>query len=455
MRAYQIKDLADSKLRDATSAQRTATKAVDALNSIIQKNRRSINDNFRQFAQTQLMQNMDHFSPDIQRSLAAAKAEAEQHLQKRTNAQSDLNAVEKKIRNQQSLINDEHQRISALLAADPSWQHLQAECAETSRALAEADELFSSLAREVNDKLPEYKADLVFSYLNNRHFGTAHYAHSGLIERLDRGLARLINFTEQKQQFDLLTVLQNTVEKGDPTILSAHESAHTRFSNYEKSAYNSDTMQSLSIQMDAFEDQRDDLNAELQRLERALAAYDDGSDQHNASALDNALRYLSALSETQLISLAGQTESDSDDEAIHAIIKAKSEIESAERDLPQKENACRVADEAVRRAKSLRELVSGSQFSGSNYRYSDESSVEDFLRGFVLGTISTSQLEDNLRSERRTIPQQQSNYSSPYSSRNNNNDGPFGTSGGFGGSGTFSTTNSIDNGGGFKTTGGF
>lgn len=454
MRAHEIKDLADSKLRDATSAQRTATKAVDALNSIIQKNRRSINDNFRQFAQTQLMQNMDHFSPDIQRSLAAAKAEAEQNLQKRTNAQSDLNAIEKKIRHQQSLINDEHQRISALLAADPSWQHLQAECAETSRALAEADELFSSLAREVSDKLPEYKADPVFGYLNNRNFGSAHYAHSGLIERLDRGLARLINFTEQKQQFDLLIVLQNTVEKGDPAILSAHESAHARFSNYEKSAYSSDTMQSLSIQLDAFEDQRDDLNADLQRLERALAAYEDGSDQHNASALDNALRYLSALSETQLISLAGQTESESDDEAIHAIIKAKAEIESAERELPQKENACRVANEAVRRAKSLCELVSNSQFSGSNYRYSDESSVDDFLRGFVLGNISTSQLEDNLRSERRTIPQQQSNYSSPYSSQNNNN-GPFGTSGGFGGSGSFSTTNSIGNSDGFKTTGGF
>ena len=101
-------------------------------------------------------------------------------------------------------IDKQQQMVAEQLATDERLQELATRAAAARATLERNEQRIREIDSEASAKLPAYESSRLFRYLYDRQFGTAAYASRGLIRRMDRWVADLIDYHRALRSYQFL-----------------------------------------------------------------------------------------------------------------------------------------------------------------------------------------------------------------------------------------------------------
>ncbi len=96
-------------------------------------------------------------------------------------------------------------QVEKHLTAQPDFVELSKHAGMAEVALQRAQDNLDEISQDAARKLPAYDEDRLFTYLNDRQFGTSEYHRRGIIRRMDRFVANLVGYHKAKHDYDYLT----------------------------------------------------------------------------------------------------------------------------------------------------------------------------------------------------------------------------------------------------------
>ncbi|QDT07851.1 hypothetical protein K227x_62800 [Rubripirellula lacrimiformis] len=103
---------------------------------------------------------------------------------------------------------DSHEQLSKQveeqLRRDETFVRLSERAGAAEAALERAEANLNEIEQDAAKKLPAYENSSLFTYLRDRQFGTPQYASRGFTRRMDRWVAKMIDFQTAKQGYDFL-----------------------------------------------------------------------------------------------------------------------------------------------------------------------------------------------------------------------------------------------------------
>lgn len=117
------------------------------------------------------------------------------------------------------------------LAADDEFVRLSESAAKAESALRRAEVNLNEIEQDATRKLPAYENSTLFQYLYERNFSTTQYGYRGLTRRMDRSIARLINYKEAIEGYRFL---KETPDRMRQIIAEDRESLATVMDELER-----------------------------------------------------------------------------------------------------------------------------------------------------------------------------------------------------------------------------
>lgn len=94
--------------------------------------------------------------------------------------------------------------VEQQLQEDAQFVGLSDRAAMAEAALERAEANLEEIEQDAEKKLPAYNDSTLFEYLRQRRFGTPDYKHRGFTRRMDRMLAKYIDYAKARQNYDFL-----------------------------------------------------------------------------------------------------------------------------------------------------------------------------------------------------------------------------------------------------------
>ncbi|MCW5712895.1 MAG: hypothetical protein KIT43_00070 [Bauldia sp.] len=379
---------------------------------------------------------------------AAKLALLEQHRKNAETLRNDLEAVEDRI----EALKDQ---LAARLASDPAHKALvEAEDRAVATAAAASKKAEQAEADRAA-KSKAYEADILFTYLWKRGFGTPQYAYGGLTRTLDRWVSNLIGYLEARPAYAMLTEIpvrlrahaERVAEEATAAAIAVDESedkALAAIAGEDLAGRARALAEGVTAQQDAMAP----LETETAALDARAAAFAAGEDDAFKRATEALARSIAGDEIRALKLEAERTPSPEDERFVERIERARAEIARLEPDAAKARADLSVV--ATRRQELLRVSQDIRSRGWDNRGHNFD--LGDFLTGYLAGRISYGGLWGRIESTHR--------------GSNTGWSGGWGGGGGFGGSfsggsrgggriggGGFRTGGRIGGGGGFRTGG--
>ncbi|NNE00614.1 MAG: hypothetical protein HKN47_25140 [Pirellulaceae bacterium] len=112
---------------------------------------------------------------------------------------------------------DEQQKVADqvedVLREDQQFVGLSDRAAEAEAALERAEANLQEIEQDAALKLPAYDNNKLFRYLYDQGFGTAQYSKRGFTRRMDRSVAKFINYVKARQGYEFLKTTPSQMRK--------------------------------------------------------------------------------------------------------------------------------------------------------------------------------------------------------------------------------------------------
>lgn len=278
--------------------------------------------------------------------------------------------------------------VADALKADPEFRTRSEQAAEAEADLQRDERRLEELRAEARAKLPAFRNSRLFGYLLDRHYGTPEYAHRGLIRRLDRWVARLIDFPRARVSHDFLTRVPPLVEAEVARRRERFEKLMDRVEALQKSRADAlgltavlDEGRRLGAERDRSVTALDAARKAAADLERQHAELAGPGNAFHREALDRLRSAMDRAGAAALEQMARRTPGPEDDALV-------ARIRAAERSLADlKAEAARLAadrDRADRDLAALQELdrrFRAADYDSARSEFSDRLDLDALRRG--------------------------------------------------------------------------
>ena len=352
----------------------------------------------------------------------------------------------------------------ARLGADPDYQAQRAHAREAERVAMHAEEKATDSEQEQDAKGAAYRADPLFIYLWNRHFGTPKYDAGGLARWLDGKVARLIGYHDARMNYARLLEIPQRLREYASAARQQSDDAFAALRALDEAAREADGVLTLEQARDAEQERIEDIDARIGEAEASIndllehqARFASGDDDYTRKAVDFLAAELERDDLAELRRAAQATPFPDDDQIVNRLQQAEQErrrlnftIENLKQTRAKQQQKLDDLARLQRDFKRQRMDRTGSGFADGNM-------VAMMLGNFINGMLDREALMDVLEQQQRQQPQR-SNPS--FGSGGFGRGTPWGGShGGFGGlrrGGRISSGGSRgSSSGGFRTGGGF
>lgn len=280
---------------------------------------------------------------DQRRRLTEALTELNQ---RRSDQEQRLVQLNTSLDEAQATQDDLSSRVEAELAADERFGLLSRKAALAEVALERAEDNLNEIEQDAARKLPAYQESALFTYLSDRKYGTEHYKHRGFTRRMDRMLARYINFSQAKKGYDFLSRTPEQMRRiiaddraALDTVMEELESRRDRVIGRLGLTSAVERVEQLSQQRERQLDTLDKTCEETDRIERELTAMEDTRGKYYGEAVELFREMLGRLQSRELAARAERTPSPTDDQIVARIQGAESQLEVIEQDTHRHQRA--------------------------------------------------------------------------------------------------------------------
>ncbi|MBI5391292.1 hypothetical protein HZB02_07440 [Candidatus Woesearchaeota archaeon] len=407
-----------------------------------------------------------HEIQDQVRSIFSEKQEKRQALERQmaqeqektttlgTTLETVTAALNKKVADREGA----ERKIVEALATHPRYQELDQNAGVSHRQLQQCKKRVVTFTEEAKTKLVPYDESVLFRYLVNRGFGSANYTSSGIVRRLDTWVAEIVNFAENKKNYDFLRAMPELMDVEVKRQEAQLQPFVQEMQSLEQQVAQDAGLNAIDEEMKKLAASRKSLIEDIRTAKETYQSYekqrtelDSSKDPYHEEAISRLKGYLQNDSLASLKERARQTPGTEDDRLVQRLEAIDAEVRQ------YKDNAKdtkKERDDWAKKVNGLQDVESKfrrNDYESSRSTFSSDFEVDNFLTGYIAGRCSIGDVLSEIDRNQEFKPVETYHSSSSYSTSSSSMS-TF-DSGGFG-SGGFSDGGGIG-GGGFSDGGGF
>jgi chromosome segregation ATPase len=303
------------------------------------------------------------------------------------------------------------QRVAAALAADAEFQRLTRAALAAEGELKRNEERAQELRREADDKLPAYERSRLFQYLNERRFATPEYAVRGLTRRLDRWVARLIDYERSRRSYEFLTRVPALIEEEIRRRRADFEAQMNQVEALQRQLSDSLGLTALLAEGERLGERRDALVGRLdvqkqrcQQTEEELLTLQQSQGRFYEEALARLRSFLAAAESSLLERHARQTTDPADDEIVSRVQWLSAEIDRFSPELSQLSAACQRMEERVSGVDFVVRRFQQANFDAERSYFEEGFEAGILMERFRTGVMGRDELWQSIRNGQKFEP---------------------------------------------------
>ncbi|TWT77989.1 hypothetical protein Pla123a_17880 [Posidoniimonas polymericola] len=304
------------------------------------------------------------------------------------------------------------QQLADILATDQAFAAASDKAMAAEAELARNEQRVAESRQEASDKLPAYQRSRLFQYLLERGFGTSGYKPRGLTRRLDKWVARLVDFENSKRSYNFL--------RATPELMAAEvDRRRTEFDALMQAVEEIERHHSDEIGLTTALEQgvqagarRDALLGNLEHeqqtrdeAERLLAELNSERSEFYNRAVTRMRRFLETVQQSTLDAHAAATPSPEDDQLAAELAALGGELDQTHREASELRHALTARQRQLADLADLARKFRASEFDSYRSVFASGFDARHHLEAFLRGQIGKQQLWHALRQSQRFLPQ--------------------------------------------------
>ena len=275
----------------------------------------------------QIMERKEDHRSQLRQSLDRLNLNRDREEQTLAEITSQLDAALE----EQGSIADE---VETILRQDQEFVALSDRAAVAEAALERAEANLNEIEQDAAKKLPAYDNSKLFRYLYDQGFGTSTYPKRGFTRRMDRSIAKLIDFKKAKQGYEFL---RTTPEQMRKVIAGDRQSFDTVMQELERRRDQIAAEKGLPEKIQAAEEERarhvaqvktlDELREKTESLEHELTDLENTRGPYYREAITVFRQMLDRADTRDLARRARSTAEITDDQIVAQLSGVQSDIE--------------------------------------------------------------------------------------------------------------------------------
>ncbi len=328
-----------------------------------------------------------------------AKRVLEERLSVATRQYSDAESQWKSVSAQLTVVRqqveDLSKQLTDKLSSDPELQSLSKAVAEGQARLEQATANLEAVEGDAKTKLPSYEQSRLFQYLWRSEFETDRYGRRGISRRIDRWLARLIDYSKASGSYRFLTsaprMMRQVIEEQQKIVKSGVDEVERR-----------QRVAADAMGLPAAQSQLSKLAADHERLIAAMETADKNlkSIQHDLTELNSpdSIYYRDALKAFQTLmqkterslvaARAANTPEMTDDQVVARVRHIDERVQDRKSEL---ERQCAITEAAEQRIARVNDLLSRcrrAQFDHPKRLFEDSYDLTTRLNDLAKGSVT-------------------------------------------------------------------
>ncbi|ESQ15510.1 MAG: hypothetical protein N838_32000 [Thiohalocapsa sp. PB-PSB1] len=341
---------------------------------------------------------------NLQRELEDAHA-AREHLLQQREAQADL------LDQANERLDEGESATQARLNEDPSYQAQRERAHEAERIAMHAEEKATDSEQELDAKGAAYRADPLFMYLWNRHYGLPRYATGSLFGWLDDKVARLIGFNDARLNYQRLLEIPQRLREYAGAARQQSEDAFAALRELDDTARAQDGVIELEQARDAEQQRLDDIDGQIAQAELGIndllehqAAFASGDDDYTHQAVDYLASELERDDLAELRRAAQATPFPEDDEIVQRLMQNEQERLRLRFTVENLKQTRARQQQKLEEFSRLQRDFKRQRMDQSNSGFADGAMVAMMLSNFISGILDRNALMDALQQQQRHRP---------------------------------------------------
>ncbi|TWT75261.1 hypothetical protein [Allorhodopirellula solitaria] len=294
-------------------------------------------------------------------------------------------------------------QVETFLAEQPEFVDLSTSAGMAEVALQRAQDNLDEVSQDAARKLPAFDEDSLFVYLKERQFGTPAYTHRGFTRRMDRFVAKLVDYTQAKHDYDYLTNTPTAMQKiiaedsaALETVMNEVQSERDRAANKFGLIDQIAAVESLVVERKAAVDHLGTQSAECESIQSALTEVESPRCEFYREAIDLFRQVLAGKQSSELRQEARQTPELTDDQIVASLRGIENQMDHSEQSCQRHQEDLEQGTEVYRALGRLIQRFRASGFDRQRSQFSDRFDLSAAL-GQVSRTSDVDALWDSLR----------------------------------------------------------
>ena len=269
-------------------------------------------------------------------------------------------------------------RVEQRLRQDDAFVELTDRAAMAEAALERAEANLNEIGQDSARKLPAYEKSALFRYLRDRGFGSPQYTSRGLTRRIDRWLARMIDFRKSKQSYDFLRKTPDQMRQIISEDRAALDTVMEELERRRDEAAASlglpervEVVATLKRQREKEIGVIDQLLDDVDKSRDELRAFDDPRGNYYREAIDRFRGLLRRQDSRDLQQRARQTIEWTDDEIVERLMTFEEEVEQLDDEGRQRRRRRRQSQTFLQDFGKLIQRFRAAEFDSSRSQFVD------------------------------------------------------------------------------------
>ena len=373
-----------------------------------------------QLADASMVKHLDQAEQQIMALLAqrqAAVAQLEQQSREAAAARQALEAERAaqadQVDSAAAVLDAAEARTQARLETDPAYQAQREHAREAERMAMHAAEKAQRSADEREQKGASYRADPLFMYLWERHFGLPDYRKRGLIALLDGKVAHLIGYADARANYARLNEIPERLHDHAAGLKAQAEAAFAALQALDEAARAADGIPALAAQLAAEQaalEAVDQHIAQFQTDQQAVvvrkALFAAGEDEYTKQAVSLLAAEVQRDDLMELRREALATPLPDDDRIVARLLQRDDERRRDEASLQGLREALGQHQQRLSEVESLRTDFKRNRYDRPGSTFGDDAMITMLLGQFINGVLDRRNLWRILQEQQRYRPQQ-------------------------------------------------
>ena len=376
----------------------------------------------------------------------------------RTHFNKKLESVTSKLEEKVAERDTIQEAIAGELKANPVYVELDTRAKQAKERFIRNQNGYEEFQDEALNKLKAYESNKLFMYLVKRNFSTDRYTATGLVRELDRLVAKVVNFSKNKANYDFLKKMPDAIKEEVKKQESELEGIVRRIDSIEEKTEHKHGLPKVLDEGTKLGKERESIIALIANEDKEFSQYvagikelDNTKDEYHQEALSRLKGYLKGNTIAELKARAKSTPKPEDDQLVDKIESIDENVRKLkDKAKDYKSTQEKLADQ-LDGLKKIEKMYNDNDFESSRSYFDDGFNFNDILTGYLLGRMSHGDVFKRIKERQKFKPRPAPSYSysSPSSSWGSSSSSR--SSWGGGGSGSRSSFG----GGGFGSRGGF